>query len=398
MRGIRSAINRHLQNPPHNKALDIIRDPYKQFMSSNHVFDGYLKMNKEEGGDTTTHKAPITDGDWKKLHNSDTMATNTPTTLQNKVFVNMLTHFGKRGREGLRILKKDSFEKGVDDCGRQFYRMRCNEVTKNHQTSSGKSKDIQKDKRIMAEQKGDPLCPVASMDKYLSKLKGDSDILFPYPLDHIMFKKQAGLVQNWEKEETWYSNRPIGKGPLGDRIRKITKQANLSQHHTNHCVRATVVTRLTKMGVDPLKIIEVTGHSNPSSLKPYIGKSSIAEQAEMSNLLHSSDSTDLLRKRKLVEAPSASSNECEPAKKMKVATVTSSSVYNETPSNEDTPHEVLHHDLQVENMPPQPVSPAHGPIINTPIAPTLGNPMQHLNSMFAGAHFMNATINIQWQR
>ena len=54
---IRSAINFHLQSPPHSRQINIAHD--RSIMSSNHVFVGLLKDSKARGLDQTTHKTAI---------------------------------------------------------------------------------------------------------------------------------------------------------------------------------------------------------------------------------------------------------------------------------------------------------------------------------------------------
>jgi hypothetical protein len=39
---------------------------------------------------------------------------------------------------------------------------------------------------------------------------------------------------------------------------------------TNHSNRAAAVTELSRSGVGEQKLVKITGHSNPSSLKPYL--------------------------------------------------------------------------------------------------------------------------------
>ena len=45
---------------------------------------------------------------------------NTPQGLQDKVFVDILKHFGRRGQEGLRQLHKRSFIIKVDSNGQKY--------------------------------------------------------------------------------------------------------------------------------------------------------------------------------------------------------------------------------------------------------------------------------------
>ena len=97
------------------------------------MFDGYIKANIKEGNANIKHKAPLNDNDWEKLMNSDTLNGDNQISLQQKVFVNIMTHFGRRGREGLRDLKKDTYIVKRDENGVEFVERKNMEVSKNHQ-------------------------------------------------------------------------------------------------------------------------------------------------------------------------------------------------------------------------------------------------------------------------
>ena len=280
MRSIRSGINRHLQSHPHERAIDIIKD--KDFNSANNIFDGYLKKCKAEGLDATEHKATLTDKDWKTLHDSKVLSTATPTTLQNKVLTNLLTHFGRRGSEGLRQMKKNTFVLKTDENGKKYFETGYNELTKNYQNSSGKAKDISKGKAVMVEQPGDPTCPVTSFIQYLDHLDPNCNTLFTYPFDHVNYTKR----KTWKGQKIWYSTDPLGKNTLASKMKNITTEAGLSKTYTNHCMRSTVITRLSRMGVEARKIINVTGHKHPGSVEHYCAEPSIDEKADLSNKLH----------------------------------------------------------------------------------------------------------------
>ena len=263
MRSIRASINRHLQSPPNNLQIDITRD--SAFKQANQVFDGYLKQNKRDGLDTTVHKEVINDEDWVTLQSNTSV--DDPASLQDKVFLDLLTHFGKRGREGLRQLKKTSYIIKRDPQGLRYIEEASNELTKNHQHSTSSSKDETRSNRIMAEQPEDPRCPVKSYQSYLSHLDPNTDILFTKPL------------KLWKGKEIWFSANPLGVNTLGDKLKKMSKKNGLSSTYTNHCVRATVVTRLARQGVDPLKICNVTGHRNISSIQHYMAKPTLGSSA-----------------------------------------------------------------------------------------------------------------------
>ena len=91
MIGIRYAINRHLQEAPWNKAINLPKG--KDFLVSNQVITGMLKKLKQEGHDTTTHKEAISKEDWEKIWSSGVLNDDNPTGLQRRVFIEIMIHF-----------------------------------------------------------------------------------------------------------------------------------------------------------------------------------------------------------------------------------------------------------------------------------------------------------------
>ena len=77
-------------------------------MSANNVFIGLLKDLKARGIDQTTHEAAISAADMQKMYSSGVLSAENPKSLQRKVFIEFMLHFGCRGREGLRTMRHDS--------------------------------------------------------------------------------------------------------------------------------------------------------------------------------------------------------------------------------------------------------------------------------------------------
>ena len=61
----------------------------------------------------------------------------------------------------------------------------------------------------------------------------------------------------------------VGERSLGDMMKRISKEANLSRIYTNHSIRATTVTILDKSGFEARHVITVHGHRNESSTRAY---------------------------------------------------------------------------------------------------------------------------------
>ena len=266
--GLRAAIHRHLISEPHNRQLNILRD--REFNSANNVFMGMVKKLKRDGRDQSQHKQPISQGDLQKLMKSTAMSPNTPTGLQNLVWFYIEYFFCRRGREGLRNLAKDSFVFEFDDEGLEFCALRFNEATKNHPGTM--NQDYEPQKRMYAADGSN--CPVAMMKLYLSKLNTKCTSFFQRPKRVIL------------KESTcWYDNMPAGKNYLGNRMKSISKEAELSRAYTNHCIRATVITQLNNAGFESRTIATLSGHRNEDSIKSYCKDASSIQKRGMSQSL-----------------------------------------------------------------------------------------------------------------
>ena len=140
---LRAAINRYLTSPPYNKTINIMKD--REFMAANQVFTGVLRKMREDGKDTTKHKSAISEGDFRKMYDSGVLSDATPNSLLRKVFVDISLNFGRRGREGLRNLTKDSIAIRTDDKGQEYATVVYNEIDKTHQVlkpSDGEKKQI----------------------------------------------------------------------------------------------------------------------------------------------------------------------------------------------------------------------------------------------------------------
>ena len=121
----------------------------------------------------------------------------------------------------------------------------------------------------MFEKIGDPLCPVASFEKYVSKLNPHCGAFFQRP------KKMA-------VDGFWYENQCIGKNTLGNKMKAISKLANLSREYTNHSIRATSVTILDECGFEARHIMCVSGHRSEASIRSYASKTKSGIKLAMS--------------------------------------------------------------------------------------------------------------------
>lgn len=84
-----------------------------------------------------------------------------------------------------------------------------------------------------------------------------------------------------------YYPRPMGEATLGSLMKNAAEQAGISSRLTNHSIRKSTVTTLSKAGVPPQKIMKITGHKNIQSITHYDAELSIGEHRQISNILQS---------------------------------------------------------------------------------------------------------------
>ena len=83
----------------------------------------------------------------------------------------------------------------------------------------------------------------------------------------------------------WYENSPVGPHPLESFMKRISKEAGLSQSYTNHCIRATVITNLDDAGFEARHIKAVSGHKSDETIKNYAVRCPENKKREMSDAL-----------------------------------------------------------------------------------------------------------------
>ena len=72
---------------------------------------------------------------------------------------------------------------------------------------------------------------------------------------------------------------------LGSLMKKAAEEDGLDGRITNHSIRKTTVTTLSKAGVPLAKIMQVTGHQSIASIPTYDNKLSFEEQRQYNNIL-----------------------------------------------------------------------------------------------------------------
>ncbi|XP_072018376.1 uncharacterized protein [Amphiura filiformis] len=230
---IRAGLNRHLKNT--GLEINIITEPI--FALANLVFSANQEKLKKEGYGGTKHYAAIDASDVVKLYASGVFNEDTPEGLQNKVWFELMLYFGNRGRDKLRMLERDHFSVATDSDGRRYVYEANDELTRkrNQDDDSMKSTaDVVK----MYETRG-KWCPVASFEKYISKLNPHCSALFQVPGRVEMTPWYKG-----SNDRPWYKNIPVSEKTLGSFMTKLSTAAGLMKCYTNYSLKFTSVTVL----------------------------------------------------------------------------------------------------------------------------------------------------------
>lgn len=242
--GLRAGLNRHINEPPVGRAWNLMQDT--EFTAANNVFRGILKQIRKAGKDRSNHHPIISPGDLNILKTSAALQPNSPKGLLHKVWFDIQLHFGRRGCEGNRNLKPDSFVLKRDERGRQYFTMAFNGETKNHTNPLERSKDNYRG--AMYEEPGNPLCPVASLTKYLSKIPTGAKALYLQP------KRTASPYS------IWYTNLPLGINQLGQMLPRLCLEAGTTIRYTNHSLRATAIQMRSDAGLAAREIMSASAH------------------------------------------------------------------------------------------------------------------------------------------
>ena len=128
-----------------------------------------------------------------------------------------------------------------------------NELTKNHHDIEGIVTGI------MPENREDRLCPVRSFKQYMEQLHPENKYMWQVPLAKI----------NPLKPDIWFSCQHQGKNTLGKFMSQLSLQCHLSKMYTNHSIRVTGITVLTRMKFSSSEIMSVSGHKSVQSLTNY---------------------------------------------------------------------------------------------------------------------------------
>lgn len=268
---IRCSLNRFFNTASINKKINLVSD--SEFSTSNAMLKTMVGNFLKQGGKVKQYP-PLEDNDMLKL--SQYFTRKDPTSLQDEIIFNIIFYFGQRGREHIKMLKTSDLEQKTDENGKSWIEITRNLESKNVKGSLNRIDFMDNKQGKMFQNSINPdKCPVVAYNLYMKKLPLNSNELFPKPLMNFY-------------NDTWYSPKAVrGKDYLGNLMKRLSKQLNLSKPYTNHSIRATVVTTLMDQGYDPSDISAITGHKSADALRKYASFKNVTRLEEFSTVLSS---------------------------------------------------------------------------------------------------------------
>ena len=267
---IRAGINRYLTSETVGKTFSIITDPI--FKTANNSLNAKLKKKiKKSGTSKVKHHASIQPENIQKCYESGVFAGDSPISLLRVNWFNINLYFCRRGRENQRRLTKNSFVFKKDASEVEYVEMAEQEKTKNHPGGLSDKAD-EADPKFFST--GEANCLLHFLKKLIQVFNPGEEALFQRP------KRKFCAC-----DELWFDRAPLGVNSLGNMMKEISIAANLSQVHTNHCIRATSVTLLDRAGVPVYRIMQVSGHRNEGSVKVYCERQTLQQQKQCSEIL-----------------------------------------------------------------------------------------------------------------
>ncbi|XP_069461461.1 uncharacterized protein [Ambystoma mexicanum] len=256
--GLRAGVNRFFND---TRRINIVKDP--EFTTANNVFIGVMKSLRKLGKDVSEHNPRISDMDLQILKSSPVLSINTARGLVSKVWFDVQFYFARRGQEGHRDLMPQSFKMNKDEQGIEYVTLAFSDKSRHHPIQLKTNKENVHG--CMYSLPGNPLCPVNSFKKYLSKLPENPPAFYLHPI-----KVRPELL---ESQPVWYTKEPLGINYLRRMMPSISQEAGLSLRYTNHSIWSTVLYLFSNSGLQARHIMSDTGHKKEISIGRYWAES-----------------------------------------------------------------------------------------------------------------------------
>lgn len=254
---IRNALDRYIKSVCNFTILKT-----SEFEEANQAFDEKIGTIEGNAASPWRNSVSINPQDMQRILASGVFGGGTPLQLLRACWFNVLLHFDVGDHLKQRRLSKQQLVIHCDSSGIEHVKM------VNFPFDQGKYGMVGNvsSSNTMHSVPGHPLCPVALLKKYLSKLHPESDALFQCP---VQYKVDDSIP-------VWYEKQAVGVHALEGMMTCLSKEAGLSRVYSNGCLRksSSLVYLQCGFGFDPRNI-----SSEPQS--PMTPTSAIASSSGM---------------------------------------------------------------------------------------------------------------------
>ena len=133
------------------------------------------------------------------------------------------------------------------------------EMTKNHKETDSSIITAFMPSIVTADGQPHKNCPLVSFKLYIEHLNEKSNSLWQTPNPAAFLKGNP----------VWFKNSRVGECTLATFMSSLSTLVGLSYKYTNHCVRVTGATNLTRANFSSNQIMSITGHKSVNSLAMY---------------------------------------------------------------------------------------------------------------------------------
>ena len=199
--------------------------------------------------------------DLRRIYNSDYLDPDrSPSSLQKKVMFDIRYYMCRCGGENIKDMTKETFQLHFDtETNISYVKKVMDEISKNHQECDNEIITGFMPQMLTSEGFPHKLCPVRAFENYTTKLHPDSNDLWQKPKKK--FPKDI--------DKPWYDKVKVGHNTHEKFMSTVSEECNLSKRYTNHCLRVTGITNLSRGNFNAKQIISVSGHKSLDSLAIY---------------------------------------------------------------------------------------------------------------------------------
>ncbi|CAG2245790.1 unnamed protein product [Mytilus edulis] len=206
-------------------------------------------------------KTPMRRDDVKLLMSSSLLTLTTPIGLLRKVWFDLSLHLGVCGQDALRDMLGDSLLIETDEYGYTYCRL-SHYMESNGIRSQNEMTQWDWNAR-MYEIPGDPNCPMASLNLYLSKRN---------PFQNALFQRPKAVTS--KEQDIWYAT-PLGHCVLARLMSSLCEESRMDRLYTNSTIRVTAaelieargIPVVTVMNADPRSEVHVTETGSQGVIK-----------------------------------------------------------------------------------------------------------------------------------